>query len=781
MTDVREATASLLEEKPPLESALQELLEVDQEGTWTFQDVSLDSGTFGEIVSTGIVEKADGEYRLVDREAVRAALNGEVGNSGTTEDSGFDAVGVVEQFTSRVDRNAALLLFGGLLLVALFRMISFPSVFRNGDVVLLGNDPYYYRYWVEQVAASAGVFDFSGLSTLPESVKKGEPLLVATLWFVSSLLGGSTDVIGVVVALYPVVSAVVVGVFVYLTAKSVSNDRRVGLAAVLMLALIPAHAYRSGLGFADHHAFDYLWLSVTALALVELVSDSDQKWFFSGLLGFGVAGQILAWDNGPLLVIPLAFVSTLYAADLVHQDRAPLREGVPLVVGLALASALVWIAHTTLGWHSTVVASVPALVTVGTLVVLGLGEGARRSGLSVRLLLGSEVVGGLALAAVLPTMFPELSQGLIRGVDRLFGAQNIVETTSLVGQQMGSILGPLLLLGFIFVLGLPYIVWATVRVTRGRDIQWLALSVYAWWFFALALVQLRFAGEFSVFLAVFAGLGFVHVGSVVGFVGPVTLLNGEPDRRQVRDSTSSTEEDKIELEMPSRREAVTYFGFTAFIGSLSFVQIPVKFNQLVTDEVEYQTADWMRDYAREQGWSYPQNYVFSEWGKSRMYNSFVSGEAASYGFAKNNFVDFLRSTDPESWYERLKGRVGFVVFGGDVSGEIIAAQLSNYGSETEEAAALSHYRAVHTEGPLRVFTLVPGATIVGEVESDTVTVTTDVEVSETSFTYQNTVQTDSDGTFSVTVPHAGEYQVGGETYVVSEKSVTIGEKVRPQQ
>ncbi|QSG12831.1 Dolichol phosphate-mannose mannosyltransferase [Halapricum desulfuricans] len=68
MTDVRAATESLLEDRPDLETALEELLAVDAEhDTWTFEDVPFDSGTFGELVSRDIVEKTDGEYRLRDR------------------------------------------------------------------------------------------------------------------------------------------------------------------------------------------------------------------------------------------------------------------------------------------------------------------------------------------------------------------------------------------------------------------------------------------------------------------------------------------------------------------------------------------------------------------------------------------------------------------------------------------------------------------------------------------------------------------------------------------
>ncbi|EJN57911.1 STT3 domain-containing protein [Halogranum rubrum] len=786
MTDVRAATNALLEDRPAIEPALRELLELDERGPWTFHETSLDSGTFGEVVSAGIVEKTDGAYRLADPDAVQAALRGERRNE--TGAAARRTTLRLDQIRDRIDRDALVLLFGALLVVALVRFLSAPSVFRGGDIVLLGNDPYYYRYWVEQTTASAGLFEFGALTDLPSGVTKGEPLLVTTLWVVSSLLGGSTDAVGLVVALYPVVAAVLTGALLYGVATSVSDDRRVGLATVLMLALIPVNAYRTGLGFADHHAFDYFWLALTALALVNLLGEDEhdeRSWFFAGVLGVGVAGQLLAWDNGALLLVPLAFVVTLAAALSVSRERSPLREGVPVVVGLVLASALVWGAHTALGWHSTVVASVPMLLLVGSIGVFVLAEGAQRAGLSARTLLGAELVAGLALLVGLPSALPELTQGLDRGLNTLFESRNIVETTSLVSGEMGTLVGPLLLLGFIFALGLPYIGWATLQAGRRRDAQWLALAVYAWWFFALAVVQLRFAGEFSVFLAVFAGLGFVHLASVVDLAEPVALFEdgsggaGESGGPQSQRGRGDHSERDVTLAMPSRREAMSYLGFTALVGSLSFVQIPVKFSQLTVDGAAYRTAAWMRQYADEKGWSYPENYVLSSWGINRMYNYHVNGEAQSYAFARNNYDRLLRADDAAAQYERLRDRVGFVVVDGSVAGGKMAAQFSNYGSESQDVGALSHYRLVHVEGAIRVFTLVPGATLVGDAESETVTASVDVDVGETTFTYENTVDVASDGTFSVTVPYTGEYEIGGKTYAVEERAVSDGAQLRP--
>ncbi len=80
---------------------------------------------------------------------------------------------------------------------------------------------------------------------------------------------------------------------------------------------------------------------------------------------------------------------------------------------------------------------------------------------------------------------------------------------------VSTIIGPLLLFGSVLALALPSLAWATRRALRAHRPAWLAASVYGWYFLALALVQLRFAGELSVFVAPFASLVFVHLAAAV--------------------------------------------------------------------------------------------------------------------------------------------------------------------------------------------------------------------------------------------------------------------------
>jgi len=659
-------------------------------------------------------------------------------------------------------------------------------VFRDGAVVLSGNDPYYYRYWVEQaLAESGGRFDFSSLATMSNTVQTGEPLLVTVLWLFSSLFGGDATAAGWVLAWYPVVAAVVTAGVLYLLTVRVTGDRRIALAAVLLLAVTPAHAMRTSLGFADHHAFDYVWLLLTAYALARLErtavlpgrfgGDSDDRaadrkrengpawretgqWATAGGLGLAVTGQVLAWDASPLLLAPLGLYVAVRVLDDVRAGRSPVDTQAPLAGGVALGALLVHLVHTRVGWHSDTVAYAPALLLVGVVGVLGVGELAHRLDRSALELGGVEVAGAVVGVVGFRALFPAYWAEALDGLGRLTRRDSIAEVQSLLS---GDAFGWLLLFGFVLVLAVPYLAWASRRAYFG-DREWLVPAVYCWYFFGLAVFQVRFAGQLAMFAAVFAGLGFVHLAAVVDIA-----------KRSPFDDGGTP----VSLSLPDGQTAGYLVLLFLLVGSLSLVQVPVKTGQVTTDEESYRAAAWMNEYAEEQGWEYPENYVFSQWGQNRMYNYFVNGESQSYSFAQNNFADFVASTDGPRWYERLNGRIGFVVLTDDQSGQLSNELFGQLEGQSDSESDLSHYKTVYVsdDGERRVFTLVPGAQLTGPVESNTTfTVSTDVTIDGSSYTYSRRVSTGSNGIYSLTVPYAGEYRIRGSTIRVSESDVLNG-------
>jgi dolichyl-diphosphooligosaccharide--protein glycosyltransferase len=379
-----------------------------------------------------------------------------------------------------------------------------------------------------------------------------------------------------------------------------------------------------------------------------------------------------------------------------------------------------------------------------------------------RVAAGAVGVSGLAsvtgVAVLLPDAWATLTS---RVTGTLIRTDAIAETDGLFADSAGW----LLLFGFVLFLAVPYLLWGT-RGALDAD-RWVVPVAYAWAFFGLAVLQIRFVGEFASFAALFAGLGFVHLAERVD----VTRLP-RPFSKDVDGSA---------LGLPDRRQVGALVVLFLLVGGLGLVQVPIKTNQVTTPGGMYETAAWMDDYTETAAWDDRPEYVFSQWGHNRMYNYHVSGESRSYGFARSNYGAFLGATNETEWYDRLHGRTGFIVYQPiDGPAGSITERLAAYGSRTENASGLAHYRAVHVseDEAYRVFTLVPGATITGTAEPNaTVTVTTTLEVSGQRIEYERQVPTGADGAYSVTVPYPGSHEAAGATVEVSEAAVLNGTRV----
>lgn len=760
--------ADVLEERPDLEAALSTVLAVDEDReTWTFDDVSVDSGAFGELVSRDIVVSEGDAYRLADREAVRRALSAadETTETATPERS------ETSRSLPTLDTAGLGMLVGALALVAVVRSFVAGSVFRGGDIVLAANDPYAYRYWVEQVLASGQALTDIG------SLAQGEPLLIATLARASRLFGGA-DASGLLIAVYPVAAAVLTAALLYWLALWVTADRRVALAAVVMLAVTPGNALRTALGFADHHAFDYLWLVLTATALVALADierreqlRSWRPWSAALGLGLGIGLQVLAWNNGPLLFAPVALVLAGRVILDVRASRSSLLANAPILVGLGVGAGVAAVGHLLTGWQSVPVIVTPALLFVLALALVGAGELTRVLGRRARELAVAE--GVLGVAAILATwvFVPALAERVLRGLGLIGRTDPIAEVRALFS---GDTLGFLLLFGFVLVVALPFLVWATWQATRGAR-RWLVPVAYGWYFFSLSLFQVRFTGQLAYFTALFAGLGFVWLAETVEVARPpAPFADGRDHAEWVPDR-------------PDASTVGTILVLFLLVGGIGVLQSAVKVEQITTDDAAYDTAAWLDEYANDRGWTtVEESYVLSSWGKNRMYNYFVNGESASYGYARSTYGDFIGVREPATAASMLDDRVRFVVTRSlDAADRTMQARLhDHFGSRAGALAGTGQFRALYAtaSGTRKAFLFVPGATLTGTGPPNaTVTLSTPIEIPGASFTYERQATTDAAGNFSVRLAHPGTYEVHTaeetRTVTVSESAVMAGEQL----
>lgn len=803
MQDIREETEALLEDKPGLEDDIKNLLEIDAEGPWEFDEIPFDSGEFGELVSRGIADHREAGYRLVDRDAVTAAIDSETATvTETTEVTGAD--GSFGEFLPSLPRRTMLAL-GGLLVAAfLFRIgFMYPSVFRDGDIVLAGNDPYFYRFQAESLLVRFSGFAPAAFGELALKMREGDILFILVIWLVADLLGGTPAATGTVLAWYPVLAGVVSIGIVYQLATATFADRRAGLASVALLSVLPVHAFRTALGFGDHHAFDYLWLSLTALALVEMARATDdttsmsplswsrRRWLAVVGAAVSVSVQVLAWRGGPLLLIPVAVYCTVAAAFAVRAGRSPVVDLGALVMALTVAGTGTLAVHLSVGFMGMARAIVPILLAAFCLVVVVAADLAHRHDVSTAGLLAAEALAGASIVIAALALSPAVANAASSALTHFeeTGQASIAETTSIVSGGLGSIFGPVLFFGFTLFLALPYLSWVSWRLTERRATSGLVLCIYAWVLFLLSLVQVRFAGPASMFVACFAGLGFVHFANRLELTRPLALFDSSRDSPTPswRESKQSSKREEIQdLRLPDT-QTVAYLGILfLLIGGFGLIQGPIKMHQISVDEDTYRTATGIERYATAQHLEYPNTVVLTPWSQSRTYNYFVSGDprASGYGYALEHYESSLSATAGDAVYRRHHNQVGFIVTldrGKPVGARTLQTRLHRHlGSRADGVEGLGHFRLVAATagGSRKAFQLVPGARITGTAAPNTsVSVTQRVSVGARLFTYNRTVTSNRYGDYGVTIPYPGRYSVFDRSVRIENESVHRGATV----
>src|SRR4051812_41608759 len=160
------------------------------------------------------------------------------------------------------------------------------------------------------------------------------PLLdatIATVAFVTHGRQASTAYIERIAALAPAIAGVLAVVAVWALA-TLAFDRRAGLIAALLAAVLPGHFLdRTLLGFVDHHALEVL-LSFATLAFIA----------YGSAIGAGVAlgAYLLAWASGAYFVFILALWVLLTAILAPARREAAARFTAQVgIIALALVIA----------------------------------------------------------------------------------------------------------------------------------------------------------------------------------------------------------------------------------------------------------------------------------------------------------------------------------------------------------------------------------------------------------------------------------------------------------
>ncbi|MCQ4333102.1 hypothetical protein KM295_06245 [Natronomonas sp. F2-12] len=782
--EVNERTRGFLRDHPDAHSAVEKLLEREETKSLTFDDVELDSGRFGELVSRGIVEQTDGGgYRLRHPEAIEAALAGESIESETGPSVN------VQRLRSALIEFASLRELGGLLgvlvLVAGARLLAYDDVFRDGHVVSPGNDPYYYRYWQEQLLArSDGVADVEVLADIGGAAT-GRPLTHTLNWWLAELLGGTPEAAATVAAWLPVIGAVALGCVVYVLAKLLTGDSRVGMLAVAFLGLAPVHVVYTHAGFLEHRLHQYFWLGVLVLALSWLAVDlqrrresrtenivaakchlrSRSSWIVAGVVAFAVGASAHIWTGSPLTFVPVAIYIALRTVSDVRADVPPLFANGPAIVGLAGGSLLAIGAHVGLGWHNSLAALTPALVAVGAVAVIGVGElwhRLERPAYELLAIEGVVAIAGLAGLFVFELIEPSR---ITNSLTQVFFREGATETTSLFAVKHAVILGPLWQIGLPYYFGLAALAVATTLVVQRYEPAWLLSVCFAWYYMALAAFQVRFAAQLVLFSSLFAAVSGVYLLAHIGLI-----------RSFVPFARDEAERDKP-FKIPGGRTSGYLFGTIGLLLILNLILVPSLVGQVTYSDEQFEAALTIDEHADEMDRSYPETAVDTAWGDVRMYNYFVNGESSSYG---SRYEQLLGAEHPDGRADGLRQNGKYVVVSEreDPSSESYEILFEGLGVGHGDVETTSgRFQPVYVGDSHRAFTVVEGAVLnVSSSTATSVTASTVLEVNDEEIMYERHGEIEN-GYVEIRVAHPGEYTIGTESRTVNETAVHTGEQI----
>ena len=630
---------------------------------------------------------------------------------------------IVERIPHQQRATTAGGILGAFGILLLLRVNAYPLVFRDEFVVSPLNDPYFYRYWMnELLAISDGGFDVSVLS----EVGSTRPGTHASNWILAEWLGGTTGAADLVTAWLPVLGALGLGALLFGITYLLTRDIRVSSAAVVMLATIPIHAVNTGLGFVEHRLHQYFWLGVIMFGLVWFTVDirndngeptrtavndhlrRPRTWGIAAVTGVAIGISAHLWGGSPLVIAPLAGYVLLRTPMDLRAGLSPLRVNAPLVAALGLGSLLAYGLHTRFEWHESFAALTPSFVFVVAVSLLLLGEGWRRASLPAGGLLPVEaVVAGVSVWGLTRT-FPEAVEDFRDRSEDLFGREGVAEVTSLFDPNF--LVGPMFRMGVVFYFAVPVLMWATVVIIYRYEPGWLAMVLFGWYWVGLAAIQNRFAGQLSMFVAFFGAVGLVYGLHRLGVARPIARLprigvfelprgesqqevqpetdggqtsetdppqSSEPDDEQSSetDDGQSTETDESQaVDQESTQEDITTFGrpksrrgvlklggAVAGFGLISAILVDEQAARAAYDDSEYNAMRAIVDHSERTGREYPANYVLSRWGTNRMYNYFTNGESERYSRAQREYPDFLVTETPDEWARGDQDSLGYVV------------------------------------------------------------------------------------------------------------------------
>ncbi len=200
--------------------------------------------------------------------------------------------------------NNYIFLIAIILLGFIVRLFTYSQVFEPGRIVFLETDPYYHMWRVfSYISTFPGTFLFEPYINYPYGSLVGwPPLFDQTIAFISIVLGSGKPgmhLVESVGAFMPVMLGVFSIISVYYITKEIFNEK-IALYSSFLLAVLPAHAQISFLGFTDHHIAEVLLSVLSYMFFIKSLKGCSRK--FAVISGIAIGVSFLTWLGAPIFI-----------------------------------------------------------------------------------------------------------------------------------------------------------------------------------------------------------------------------------------------------------------------------------------------------------------------------------------------------------------------------------------------------------------------------------------------------------------------------------------------
>ena len=203
------------------------------------------------------------------------------------------------------------------------RLFTYPQVFESGRIVFLETDPYYHMWRVFSfINIFPGTFLFDPFINYPYGSLVGwPPLFDQVISLVSIIVGRghpNIHLVESVGAFMPLVLGLFSIISGYFIAREIFNEK-IALYSSLLLAVLPAHAQISFLGFTDHHIAEVLISVLAYLFFIKSMKNGSLRdAIFSGI---AIGISFLTWIGAPIFIgILLSYAAVQFILDTINRQ-----------------------------------------------------------------------------------------------------------------------------------------------------------------------------------------------------------------------------------------------------------------------------------------------------------------------------------------------------------------------------------------------------------------------------------------------------------------------------